>query len=94
MRQVLELRLELIDLRVDYEYRRQGLGSAMLYQILTYGREHTLRAVTAATLTNNLPAARFLSKAGFDLGGIDTHFFSNHDLVKEAVTLFWYAALT
>jgi hypothetical protein len=40
-----------------------------------------------------VPAARFLLKAGFDLCGVDTHFSSNHDLVKEAVSLFWYASL-
>jgi ribosomal protein S18 acetylase RimI-like enzyme len=85
--------LALIELRVDYEFRRQGLGSALLYQVITHARETGARAVTARTLTNNLPAARFLAKAGFDLGGVDTHFGSNHDLVKEAVALFWYAAL-
>jgi N-acetylglutamate synthase-like GNAT family acetyltransferase len=85
--------LELIDLRVDYEYRGQGLGSALLYQVINRARETGMRAVTAITLTNNLPGARFLSKSGFDLAGVDTHFASNHDLVKEAVALLWYAAL-
>jgi ribosomal protein S18 acetylase RimI-like enzyme len=85
--------LRLIDLRVDYDFRRQGLGSALLYQLITHARENRLRAVVARTLTNNVPAARFLLKAGFDLCGVDTHFSSNHDLVKEAVSLFWYASL-
>ena len=31
--------------------------------------------------------------AAVDLAGMDTHRRSNHDLVKEAVTLLWYAAL-
>jgi GNAT superfamily N-acetyltransferase len=85
--------LRVLDVRVDYDFRRQGLGSAMLFQIIAHAREAGHRAVTATTLTNNLPAAQFLAKAGFDLGGVDTHFRTNHDLVKEAVTLFWYAAL-
>jgi ribosomal protein S18 acetylase RimI-like enzyme len=85
--------LELIDVRVDYEYRRQGLGSALLFQIVAHAREMKLRAVTATTLTNNVPAAHFLAKGSFDLTGLDTHRDSNHDLVKEAVALFWYAAL-
>jgi hypothetical protein len=51
-----------------------------------------MRAVRATSLTNNVPAAHFLAKAGFDLAGVDTHYRSNHDLVKETVTLFWYAA--
>jgi len=86
--------LRLIDLRVDYDHRGQGVGSAMLFQAIQDARERGLRAVAARTLTNNLPASQFLLKRGFDLAGLDTQLSSNHDLVKEAVTLFWYAALT
>jgi N-acetylglutamate synthase-like GNAT family acetyltransferase len=86
--------LELIDLRIDYEYRRQGLGSALVFQVISHAREIGVRAVTAVTRTNNLPAARFMLKSGFDLCGLDTRLATNHDLVKEAVALFWYAALS
>lgn len=85
--------LRIIDLRVDYDQRRQGIGSALLYQIITHAREKELRAVSAITLTNNLPAAAFLQKAAFDVTGLDTHRMSNHDLVKESASLLWYAAL-
>ena len=90
--------LELIDLRVDYDFRRQGLGTALVFQLIQQGREQResggeVRAVSAATLSNNLPAAALLVKCGFDLSGVDIRRRSNHDLVKEAVTLFWYAAL-
>jgi N-acetylglutamate synthase-like GNAT family acetyltransferase len=85
--------LQIVDVRVDYEYRRQGLGSALLYQLIHHARETQMRAVMATTFTNNIPAAKFLAKGGFDLAGINTHLLSNHDLVKEAVALFWYAAL-
>ena len=85
--------LRLLDLRVDYDQRRQGIGSAMLYQLIATARERGCRAVTAHTLTNNVTASAFLAKAAFELGGLDTHFLSTHDLVKEAVTLFWYTAL-
>jgi ribosomal protein S18 acetylase RimI-like enzyme len=85
--------LRIADLRVDYDFRRQGLGLAMVYQVVHEARQRELRAVTAATRTNNLPAGRLLLKAGFDLAGLDLRLHSNHDLVKEAVALFWYAAL-
>jgi GNAT superfamily N-acetyltransferase len=90
--------IELIDLRVDYDFRRQGLGTALVYQLIQQARDERenggeLRAVSAATLSNNLPAAGLLAKCGFDLSGVDIRRRSNHDLVKEAVTLFWYAAL-
>ena len=86
--------LQLIDLRVDFDQRGQGLGSALLFQSIQQARDMELRAMAAQTRTNNLPAANFLIKRGFDLTGLDTHLHSNHDLVKEAVTLFWYATLT
>jgi ribosomal protein S18 acetylase RimI-like enzyme len=85
--------LRIIDLRVDFDHRREGLGSVLLYRAVHEARERELRAVTARTLTNNIPAARFLHKAAFELCGLDSRFLSNHDLVKEAVSLFWYASL-
>ena len=85
--------LRLIDLRVDYDFRREGLATAFLFQAITEARDKGLRAVTAETLTDNLPAARLLLKCGFDLGGVDAQRRSNHDLVKEAASLLWYVAL-
>ena len=85
--------MRVIDLRVDFEHRREGLASAMVYQAITEAKSRGLRAVAAETRTDNFPAANFLLKCGFDLAGLDARRHSNHDLVKEAVTLFWYAAL-
>jgi RimJ/RimL family protein N-acetyltransferase len=85
--------LQIIDLRVDFDFRRQGMGTALAYQVIQSARESEMRAVAAQTLTNNLPAAALLAKCGFELSGVDTRRNSNHDLVKEAVTLFWYVPL-
>jgi ribosomal protein S18 acetylase RimI-like enzyme len=81
------------DLRVDCDQRRQGLATAMIFQIIATAREQEMRAVTVDSTTDNLPAARFLLKCGFDVAGFDAQRLSNHDLVKESVTLHWYAAL-
>lgn len=85
--------MNLVDLRIDYDYRRQGLGLALLFELITSARTQELRAVKAETPTNNLPAIQLFRKVEFELAGLDTHRHSNHDLVKEAVTLLWYAAL-
>ena len=85
--------LRIADVRVDYDYRRQGMGLALVYHAIHQAREMGLRAIHAETLSNNVPAAALLAKCGFDLSGVDTRRRSNHDLVKEAVTLFWYASL-
>jgi len=85
--------LKLIDLRVDFDHRREGLATAMVYHAIGVAREMKLRAVTAESRANNDPANQLLAKLGFHLAGLDSHRHSNHDLVKEAVTLIWYAVL-
>ena len=85
--------LRVVDVRVDFDYRREGLASVLLYRTIQEARDRELRAVMAQTKTNNLPGANCLRKAGFEIAGIDERMDSNHDLVKEAVTLFWYAPL-
>jgi ribosomal protein S18 acetylase RimI-like enzyme len=85
--------LKLIDLRVDFDHRREGLATAMIFQLMANGRELKLRAVMAESQANNDPANQLLSKLGFEIAGLDSQRHSNHDLVKEAVTLFWYFSL-
>ena len=85
--------LRVLEVRVDYDLRRQGIGSAMLYQLIATAREREMRAVTVRTPTNHFPANQFLAKVGFEVTGFDTHLLSNHDLVKEAVSIFWYLTL-
>jgi RimJ/RimL family protein N-acetyltransferase len=85
--------VRIVDLRVDYDYRRQGMGTALVYALIQQAREQELRAVAAETLSNNQPAGALLAKCGFQLSGVDTRRRTNHDVVKEALTLFWYAAL-
>jgi len=85
--------LRLIDLRVDYDFRRQGLASALMFQMIQEAREENLRAVMARATADDFPALQLLGKLGFEPGGLDTHYRSNHDLVKESVTLFFYLTL-
>ena len=85
--------LHIIDMRVDYDHRRQGLATAMIYQVINRARELEMHAVSAEVSANNLPANQLLLKCAFDLAGIDTKRHSNHDVVKESATLIWYASL-
>jgi ribosomal protein S18 acetylase RimI-like enzyme len=80
-------------LRVDFDHRREGLATAMMFYVIQTAREAQLRAVAAESAANNDPANQLLAKLGFQLTGLDSHRNSNHDLVKEAVTLLWYATL-
>jgi GNAT superfamily N-acetyltransferase len=85
--------LRIHELRVDFDHRREGLGLALIYHAISQARDQELRAVAAETTTDNWPAAMLLTKCGFDVAGLDERRRTNHDLVKETVTLFWYAAL-
>ncbi len=85
--------LRLIDLRVDFEFRRQGLASALMFQLIQEARQRELRAVMAQSPADDFPAVQLLAKLGFEPTGLDTHFRSNHDLVKESVVLFFYLVL-
>ncbi|HLL90709.1 MAG TPA: GNAT family N-acetyltransferase [Tepidisphaeraceae bacterium] len=85
--------LRVLDVRVDYDHRRQGLATALLFQAVNHARDLGLRAVATESTTANLPACQLLAKTGFELAGVDERRNTNHDLVKEAVTLFWYAPL-
>ena len=85
--------MRLIDLRVDFDFRRQGLASGLLFQIIHEARQRNLRAVAAQTLSDDFPAAQLLTKLNFELTGFDTHNKTNHDLVKDSVVVFWYLQL-
>lgn len=84
--------MQLIDLRVDFDHRRQGIATAMMYAIIQAAREAELRAVYAEVRSNQFPANQMLHKLGFELSGVDVRRQTNHDLVKESATLLWYAA--
>jgi ribosomal protein S18 acetylase RimI-like enzyme len=83
----------MIDLRVDFDYRRQGLATAMMFQMIQESRDRELRAVMAESSADDFPAMELLRKLGFEPAGLDTHYRSNHDLVKESVVLFFYLTL-
>lgn len=85
--------MEILDVRVDYDFRRQGIATVMVLQLIEAARDKALRAVVAVTRTNNGTAARLLNKLNFHFSGLDTHRWSNHDLVKEQTAVLWYYEL-
>lgn len=85
--------LHLLDLRVDYDFRRQGVGTGLLLAAVQQARQDGFRAVSIETRTDNHPINTLLGRLHFELTGVDTHRRTNHDLVEEAVTLFWYIPL-
>jgi ribosomal protein S18 acetylase RimI-like enzyme len=74
---------------VDRAYRGQGLGRRLLEHVIAWGRRQGLRAIILETQTNNWPACRFYLRFGFELTGIDDHYYTNQDVDNKEVALFW-----
>jgi RimJ/RimL family protein N-acetyltransferase len=85
--------MRVIDVRIDFDYCRQGIATAMIYQVIAEARNQGLRAVMAEIPANNSPAHQLFLKLGFEIAGLDTRRHSNHDLVKEVATVVWYVSL-
>lgn len=75
---------------IDRAYRRQGLGTQLMQRVIDWARSAGLRGIVCETQTNNWAACRFYQKFGFQLCGIDDHFYSNEDLAVKEVALFWW----
>ena len=77
------------NIAVDRSYRGQGLGRALMGRIIRWGRRKGLRAIIIETQSNNWPACRFYQQLGFQLTGLDDHYYTNHDLADREVAIFW-----
>ena len=84
---------------IDAKHRGRGLGQQLIEQAVAWARapERKARALVAETQSNNYNACQFYMTCGFELSGIDDHFYTNND--REAkmgigeVALFWYKAI-
>lgn len=74
---------------IDRAYRGKGLGWELLQRVVKWGRREGLRAIILETQTNNWPACRFYRQFGFQLTGIDDHYYTNSDIANKEVALFW-----
>jgi streptothricin acetyltransferase len=77
------------NIAVDRARRGQGLGRALMMTVIEWGRRERLRAIILETQTNNSLACRFYQHIGFQLSGVDDHFYTNHDVESKEVALFW-----
>ena len=78
---------------VDRDYRRRGLGRQFVRRAIEWGRKLGLRVLILETQTNNVHACRFYQTMGFRLCGINDHYYTNDDLVRGEVAIFWVLEL-
>jgi len=55
------------DLRVEPEWRAQGVGSALLHAVEDVARDRGMRSISVETQQVNVPACRFYARHGFKL---------------------------
>lgn len=77
------------NIATDRACRGQGLGSRLMKRVIEWGRCEGLRAIILETQTNNWQACRFYQRFGFELTGIDDHYYTNHDVADKEVAIFW-----
>jgi ribosomal protein S18 acetylase RimI-like enzyme len=85
--------LKVWNLLVDEEYRRQGIGTKLMHSAEVFAQEKHCRAISVETQATNWPALSFYLKLGFEVCGVDEHFYTNRDLERKEVALFLYREL-
>jgi ribosomal protein S18 acetylase RimI-like enzyme len=78
------------NLYVDQKFRGRAIGTELINRALHWAKEKNVRAIWLETQSNNYPACQFYRSRGFELCGIDDHFYSNEDIEMKEVALFWW----
>ncbi|MGQ9849868.1 MAG: GNAT family N-acetyltransferase [Aggregatilineaceae bacterium] len=82
------------NLMLDQDVRRRGLGRALFWRAVSWARRQGYRALVFETQTNNVPACRFYAAMGCRLDGLRETLYTNNDLARGEVALFWVYPLT
>lgn len=77
------------NIMLDKDIRGRGLGRILMERTITWAKSHNLRAVMLETQSNNVPACQFYAHLGFQLVGINDQFYTNHDIKRDEIALFW-----
>ncbi len=67
-------------LAVDYPYRRQGMGGALLQAAETWAAQKPLRRLILETQSKNLPMIRLAQKFGYEFCGYNDRYFPTLDV--------------
>ena len=81
------------DIRVHPESRGRGVGSALLQRAAEWSRERGCAQLKIETQNVNVPACRFYSRKGCELGAIHRYaYYASPDVAHETMLL-WYLNL-
>jgi len=68
------------NLAVDREFRRRGIGSALMRLARQWARDQGLHGLLVEATTKSYPALRFFEKLGFQFCGYNDHYYLNQDI--------------
>jgi streptothricin acetyltransferase len=78
------------DIVVDREYRRQGVGRALIQQAIRWAKGKRLAGIMLETQNNNIGGCRLYESCGFELGGFDRCLYQGIDPGTDEIALYWY----
>ena len=81
------------DLRVDPEYQRSGVGTALFQHAVAWARAKGCKQLKIETQDVNAPACRFYARQGCHLGAIDRYGYAGDPRVAHETMLLWYLDL-
>lgn len=77
------------DIAVSKDYRKNGVGKALLHKATEWALENNLIGLMLETQDMNVSACRFYAKNHFVIGAVDTMLYSNFPTANE-IAIFWY----
>ncbi|HEY93609.1 MAG TPA: GNAT family N-acetyltransferase [Dehalococcoidia bacterium] len=78
------------DIRVSSDYRRRGIGIALLNKAEEWATKGGMPGIMLETQDVNVPACRLYEKAGYILGGVDKKLYGATEKYAHETALFWY----
>ncbi|MBN1967053.1 MAG: GNAT family N-acetyltransferase, partial [Anaerolineae bacterium] len=77
------------NIMLDEAIRGQGIGRELFQRAVTWARQQGFRALVLETQSNNVPACKFYAAVGCQLDGIREAYYTNEDIERSEVALFW-----
>ncbi len=81
------------DLRVEDDYKHQGIGQNLFNLAVKWSQERNLIQMKIECQNNNIPAIKFYHKQGAILSAIDEYAYYNEPDFKHEIELIWYLDL-
>jgi streptothricin acetyltransferase len=76
------------DFAVDVEFRRYGVGRALMQKAVDWAKAKQLPGIMLETQDINVPACRFYERFGFTLRGYDTYLYKGLNPIIDEIALY------